>query len=204
MVTLYSAARAVATFLFKFTYPWEVNGNDRLPKEGKYIICPNHISNMDPVFLIMSQKRQIFFMAKSELFKNKIVAKFLYAIGTFPVQRKKSDTKAINKSYEVLEDNNALGIFIEGTRSKDGEFLKPKSGAAMISYKTNTPIIPVCITPKKGKRVRPFRKTIISYGDPISLSELGIEKGTGLEFRNASRIIMGRIKELRERDIKKY
>lgn len=200
MITLYSAARTVAIFLFKFTYPWEVIDSDKLPKSGKYIICPNHISNMDPVFLIMSQKRQIFFMAKSELFKNKIIKKFLYAIGAFPVQRKKGDTKAINKSYDILKNNNVLGIFIEGTRSKDGEFLKPKSGAAMISYKTNTPVIPVYITPKKGKRVKPFKKTIIFYGDPIPLSELGIEKGTGLEFRNASRVIMSRIKELKERN----
>lgn len=201
MGTFYSIIRAIGIFLFKFTYPWEINNSDKLPKEGRYIICPNHISNMDPIFLIISQRRQIYFMAKSELFKNKILAKFLNAMGTFPVQRKKGDTKAINKSYEVLENNNALGIFIEGTRSKNGEFLKPKSGAVMIAYKTNSPIIPVCITPKKGNRVRPFRKTIITYGDPIFVSNLSIERGSGLEFRNASRTIMQRIQDLREGNV---
>ena len=201
MKTFYSIVRLIGIFLFKLTYPWEINNSDKLPKEGRFILCPNHISNMDPVFLIISQKRQIYFMAKSELFENKILAKFLNAMGTCPVHRKKGDIKAINKSYEILENNNVLGIFIEGTRSKNGDFLKPKSGAAMIAYKTNTPIIPVCITPKKGNRVKPFTKTIITYGDPISISDLSIEKGSGVEFRNASRFIMEKIKELRKRDV---
>lgn len=198
MITFYSVIRAIGIFIFKLIYPWEINGSDKLPEKGRYIICSNHISNMDPIFLIISQRRQIYFMAKSELFKNKIFAKFLGKMGAFPVQRKKGDTKAINRSFEILESNDVLGIFIEGTRSKNGEFLRPKSGVSVIAYKTNSPVIPVCITPKRGKSVRPFRKTIITYGDPISISDLSIKEGSGLEIRNASRFIMGKIKELRE------
>ena len=198
MITFYSVIRAIGIFIFKLIYPWEINGSDKLPEKGRYIICSNHISNMDPIFLIISQRRKIYFMAKSELFKNKIFSKFLSKMGAFPVQRKKGDTKAINRSFEILESNNVLGIFIEGTRSKNGEFLRPKSGVSVIAYKTNSPVIPVCITPKRGKNVRPFRKTIITYGDPISISDLSIEEGSGLEIRNASRFIMGKIKELRE------
>ena len=198
MITFYSVIRAIGIFIFKLIYPWEINGSDKLPEKGRYIICSNHISNMDPIFLIISQRRKIYFMAKSELFKNKIFAKFLGKMGAFPVQRKKGDTKAINRSFEILESNNVLGIFIEGTRSKNGEFLRPKSGVSVIAYKTNSPVIPVCITPKRGKNVRQFRKTIITYGDPISISDLSIKEGSGLEIRNASRFIMGKIKELRE------
>lgn len=197
MGNFYSVIRKIGICLLKFIYPWEINDSDVLPQNGRYIICPNHISNMDPLFLIISQKRKICFMAKDELFKNKILSKFLYAMGAFPIKRKKSDVKAINKAFEVLENDDVLGLFIEGTRSKTGEFLKPKSGAAMIAYKTNSPIIPVCIAPKKGKKIKPFKKTVINYGKPINVSELGIENGSGLEFRNASRIIMDRIKNLK-------
>lgn len=201
MITFYSVIRAIGIFIFKLIYPWEINGSDKLPEKGRYIICSNHISNMDPIFLIISQRRKIYFMAKSELFKNKIFAKFLSKMGAFPVQRKKGDTKAINRSFEILESNDVLGIFIEGTRSKNGEFLRPKSGVSVIAYKTNSPVIPVCITPNRGKNVRPFRKTIITYGDPISISDLSIKEGSGLEIRNASRFIMGKIKELREENL---
>ena len=99
MITFYSVIRAIGIFIFKLIYPWEINGSDKLPEKGRYIICSNHISNMDPIFLIISQRREIYFMAKSELFKNKIFSKFLSKMGAFPVQRKKGDTKAINRSF---------------------------------------------------------------------------------------------------------
>ncbi len=198
MSFFYKIIRILLFCLFKFIYPIKVNCKYNLPNTGKMIICSNHISNMDPIFLIISQKRQINFMAKKEIFKNKLVAIILNALGAFPIDRKNSGSKSINKTFEILKNENILGIFLEGTRSKDGEFLKPKSGVAMISYKTNSDILPVCITPKKGKKIKPFKKTIISYGEIIKKKHLKIKEASGLEFRTASRFIMEKISKLRE------
>ena len=93
-----------------------------------------------------------------------------------------------------------MGIFIEGTRSKTGEFLRPKSGASIIAYQTQTPVIPVCITPRNTK-IKKFDGVYISWGKPMSIEELGLKNGTPEEYRNASRMIMGEIKKLRERDL---
>ena len=198
---IFVAGRIVLLPVYKMLYFYKVNGAKNLPKEGSYIVCCNHLSNNDPVFLSLTQSRQIYYMAKSELFDNKFVSWVITKLGAFPVQRGAGDGKAINTAEEVVKDGRLLGIFIEGTRSKTGEFLRPKSGAAIIAYQTQTPIIPVCITPK-NKKIKVFHKVTISWGKPLSIEELGLKNGTPEEYRNASRRVMAEIKKMRENDLK--
>ena len=89
-----------------------VNG---FPKEGKVIICSNHISLKDPPMLALDTKRQIFYMAKSELFENKFVGSLITALGAFSVDRGVGDSNALDRCGEILEQDGAVGIFIEGT-----------------------------------------------------------------------------------------
>ncbi len=198
---IYVVGRILVIPIFKLLFFYKVNGKKNLPKTGPFIVCSNHLSNYDPVFLALTQKRQIYYMAKAELFKNKFLSWLIRTLGAFPVERGAGDGKAINQAEEVVNDGRLLGIFIEGTRSKTGEFLRPKSGAAIIAHQMNVPVIPVCITPK-NKKVKVFRKVTISWGKPMSVEELGLKNGGGEEYRNASRKIMDEIKKLRENDLK--
>ncbi len=198
---IYVIGRILAIPIFKLLFFYKVNGKKNLPKKGAYIVCSNHLSNYDPVILALTQKRQIYYMAKAELFENKFFSWLIRKLGAFPVTRGAGDGKAINEAEEVIKDGRLLGIFIEGTRSKTGEFLRPKSGAATIAQQMNVPVIPVCITPK-NKKVKLFQKLTVSWGKPLSPEELGFKNGTGEEFRNASRKIMAEIKKLRENDLK--
>ncbi len=198
---LYVIGRILFIPVFKLLFFYKVNGKHNVPKDGAYIVCSNHLSNYDPILLALTQKRQIFYMAKQELFKNKLAAKVIRTLGAFPVTRGAGDGKAINEAENVVNDGKLLGIFIEGTRSKTGEFLRPKSGAAIVAQQMNVPVIPVCITPKKQK-IKVFQKVTISWGTPLTPQQLGLEKGSGEEYRNASRMIMSEIKKLRENDLK--
>ncbi|MBQ1659019.1 MAG: 1-acyl-sn-glycerol-3-phosphate acyltransferase [Clostridia bacterium] len=198
---IYVVGRILVIPIFKLLFFYKVNGKKNLPKTGPFIVCSNHLSNYDPVFLALTQKRQIYYMAKAELFKNKFLSWLIRTLGAFPVERGAGDGKAINQAEEVVNDGRLLGIFIEGTRSKTGEFLRPKSGAAIIAHQMNVPVIPVCITPK-NKKVKVFQKVTISWGKPMSVEELGLKNGGGEEYRNASRKIMDEIKKLRENDLK--
>lgn len=200
---IYSIIKALATPIFKLLYFYDIKGKENIPQNGNFILCCNHLSLADPVFLVVSQKRKVYFMAKSELFRNKTLAKFFCVMGAFPVNRGKNDMGAIDKSEQILENDGILGIFLEGTRSKDGELLKPKSGASMISFKAKADILPVCITPKNGGKIRLFHKTFISYGKIINAETLGITSESSVGFRNASRTIMNEIKKLREIDLAK-
>ena len=74
----------------------------------------------------------------------------------------------------------------------------------MLAHQHQAPILPVCMTTKTGVSAKPFHKTMISYGELIQPYELGIVEGTGSEYRKASRLVMQRIAEMRERDEKAF
>ena len=179
---LYRFLAAIVRPLVHIFYRLEVRGLENVPASGRCIICPNHTSNIDPVLLIVTLRRQIYFMAKAELFKNKLLAKLFRALGAFPVERGKGDGVAISEAENI---------------SKTGDFLRPRAGCAMIAYQTNSPIIPVCITGARQHKAKFLRKAIISIGEPISVAELHIKNETGKEFRDASRFIMDMIKRLK-------
>ena len=189
--------RVVLLPFFKLIYRMKYVGRENVPENGAYILASNHRLATDPIMLGMGLKRQVLFMAKEELFKNKFISWFLRKLGAFPVSRGKADTGSIRHFENALENGALMGIFIEGTRSKDGEFLPPKNGCSLIAWDTKTPVIPVCHT-KIGSR------TVFHFGKPLSLENMGFEKGGAREFRNASRVIMDHIKALRAEDLANY
>ena len=201
MSPFYRFGRGLLMPFYKLLFWYKINGRENVPNDGAYIVCSNHLSNNDPVLLGLAMKRQIFYMAKAELFRNPIAGWVIRHLGAFPVNRGAGDGKAINEAEQIVKDGKLLGIFIEGTRSKTGEFLRPKSGASIIAHQMNVPVIPVCITPK-NKKIRVFQQVKISIGKPITPKELGLDKGTPEEYRNSSRKIMAEIKKLRENDLK--
>lgn len=186
--------RAVCIPIFKLKYRTKYIGTENVPDEGAYILASNHTSAVDPIMIGIGMKRQVLFMAKDELFKNRFLNWFLRKLGAFPVDRGKADTDSIRHFEDVLKEGYLMGIFIEGTRSKDGTFLKPKNGCSLIAWDTKTPVIPVCHT-LIGKRVW------FHFGKPLSMEDMEFQNGGAKEFRNASRIIMDHIKALREEDL---
>jgi len=195
---LYRVARAILrplhTVLFLPTY---IN-RENIPENGKCIICSNHISLLDPVFIVFGVKRQVHFMAKSGLFKNPIASWFFRAIGTFPVNRDSAvDTTAINNSISVLSNDHVMGIFPEGTRTKDGEIGRFKAGAVMLAVKENAPLVPTAIYIKRGKGGL-FCKPVVAFGEPVTTTELGITEDSPKQIREASRVLCEKVKELQQ------
>ena len=187
--------RAVSIPILKLKCRMRYKGQENVPMEGAYILASNHREAVDPIMLGIGIKRQIHFMAKAELFEKKFIGWFLRKLGAFPVERDSSAARGAIKHFEqVVKDGNLMGIFIEGTRSKTDDFLPPKNGVSLIAYDTKTPVIPVCVTIINKRRV-------IHYGKPLSLEDMGFDKGGAREFRNASRTIMDHIKALREQDL---
>lgn len=196
----YYRAISVVRPLVKFFYPFEVRGVENIERaQSPYIICSNHLSNLDPAFLMFTHKDPIRFMAKQELFKNRILKWFFTNMGAFEVRRGKGDKSALDTSENILKSGEILGIFVEGTRSKTGEFLRAKSGAALIALSTESKILPVCITGTgKNNKVKLFHKTIISYGEVIRCEDMEYEPGSRVSLKNVTERIMKSIKSLRE------
>ncbi|MDO4419325.1 MAG: lysophospholipid acyltransferase family protein [Ruminococcus sp.] len=195
---------SVLVFILRFPlfliFRYKHINKNNIPKEGRYIIASNHISGPDCIFVGLGQKRYIRFMAKAELFENKFLNWFFTKMGAFAVNRGKGDTGAINNAKEMIENGETLGIFIEGTRSKTGEFLKPKSGAVMLAHQMNCKIIP-CAISCKGLKPSFWRRKYVHFGEPVTVEELGITKASPREYRDASRKLMDIIAELRKQDI---
>lgn len=144
-------------------------GLENIENAGKCVVCPNHSTIFDP-FWVYFKSKDMWIMAKAELFKNKILAALLKAYNVFPIKRGKKDAGSLIHSINVIEknDNAKLLVFIEGTRiKKDKQRGKAKVGPAFIASKAGVPIIPVHIT----KNPRIFSKVVVRFGKPIVLPE---------------------------------
>ncbi len=129
-----------------FVFDLKVHNSDsiNISKES-LIVCGNHTSMIDPVILAITSKRQIHFMGKKELFDKKILGYILRKLGGFPVDRQGVSMSAIKNSLAVLNNNEILGIFPEGTRVKQFDEKNAKAGIALIANKAKTNIIPFYI-----------------------------------------------------------
>ncbi|RKJ39944.1 1-acyl-sn-glycerol-3-phosphate acyltransferase [Acutalibacter sp. 1XD8-33] len=192
-------------FLTLFYYPvfrLHVRGRENVPRTGPVLLCCNHMAKRDPVMLGVSVRRQVFYMAKEELFENWFIGGILRSLGAFPVRRGTGGADALADADQLLEENAMVGVFIEGTRSKDGRLQKPKTGAALLAYRSGAQVVPVCITAGDGGLPKKFKRHIVNIGKPIPAEKLAIPDDSGMQLRKASRMIMAEIAALREETLK--
>ncbi len=195
-MSAYMWAVPVARPLFRFLFRMKFYGFENIPKEGGVLLCCNHRTYFDPVALAIGcNKRVIHYMAKEELFHG-LFGKLIKAIGAFPVNRQHAGADTMNTAYQLLKDGEILGMFPEGTRSKDGKLLKFKAGAVMIAAKENVPILPAAVC--FGEKLRPFSRVSVRFGKPVMPADLGMVNGTGTEMRAATRQLMDKVDELLE------
>ena len=188
----YRFGRALIKLLNLILYNIHVEGEENIPETGGVVLCPNHISNYDPLAVATHMKRQVHFMAKAELYKNFIVRKVLLAVGTIPVDRGKVSLETLKESLRVLKNGEILGIFPEGTRVKNGERRKPMEGFVVFALKTKSPILPVHIEGEYKFR----GKINIKFGKPIELNEYYGKKVKPEEMSKTSEKIMDIVYDL--------
>lgn len=169
MSALVAVIKAVLGFFLGIVNPVRMVGMENVPDEGAFILCANHISFRDPIYMVLRLKRKISFMSKIELFKNPIVAAVLREVGAFPVDRGRADMNAMRTSFRILKEGGGLGIFPQGTRSADGERAPMHGGTALIAQKSGAKVIPAYI----NGPYRLFRRTEIRFGRPVALEEFG-------------------------------
>lgn len=189
----YKIAKNSASFILRIVFRINIKGKDKIPENGKLIICSNHISILDPVMLAIAIPRPIVFMAKKELFENKILNKLFSNLGAFPVDRDESDLSAMRNSLKTLKMDKVLGIFPEGTRVKEFNLETVKAGIGLIAVKSKSPVLPVYIDSKYNI----FGKVNIRIGETIYLDEFYGKKLGNEDYKNISKDIMKSIYELK-------
>ena len=162
---LYRFAVRLFKILGHIFYRFEVTGREHIPQNGAVILCSNHIHTYDCLLLAIFTKRQIHYMAKKELFENRLFYALLSRVGAFPVDRGTADLKAYRHTMEVLKSGKVLGIFSQGTRTQD--FDNVKGGVGVFALKSGAPIVPVGIS----GTYRFFSKMRLNFGPPISMEQ---------------------------------
>jgi 1-acyl-sn-glycerol-3-phosphate acyltransferase len=137
-------------------------GRENIP-EGPVLICANHSSNLDPLFLsfALGIEHHPHYMAKIELFRIPVVSSVLRGIGAISVDRKRGDIGAVKAAMKYLKAGEKVGIFPEGHRIAD-DGGAAKRGAVQIADQMRVPILPVFIPRHK----KPFHTYTIAVGAP--------------------------------------
>lgn len=168
----YDLGRHFLRPFYNLFWPSKVTGEENIPDEGGFILCANHVHMRDPLFLaVRLPKRHFTFLAKAELFKNPILG-FLIGdkgLGAIPINRGHSDLGAIREALKTIANGHGLGIFPQGTRSRDNTPTPMLTGTALIAIRANVPVLPVYI----DAPYRRFHHVDIRVGKPIDLSDLG-------------------------------
>ena len=165
---LYNFLRPIVRVLTNLIFRVKVTGTENLP-EGAYILSGNHRHNWDPVLLAANiRDRQVHFLAKDVLFKNRFIGWFLKKLYAIPVRREDNDIVAIKNAMKVLKNGEILGLFPEGTRNRtDQKLLEPKGGLVLLAVRKKVPVVPAGIS----GNFRLFGKVRVNFGEPIYLDD---------------------------------
>jgi 1-acyl-sn-glycerol-3-phosphate acyltransferase len=197
---VYNLCAALSWPVLHGLFRLESQGVERIPAEGGFVLAANHVSNFDPFPLGMPlwPKRQLFFMAKVELFKPPL-AQILTAGGAFPVRRGERDMEAFERAVEICRRGDVVSMFPEGTRQTKGlrkRFQpRPRTGSARIAMTAGVPLVPAAI--KGTDRLARLEKLRVAYGDPVPVDDLADEPPVQA-YHEATERLMASIATLRE------
>jgi 1-acyl-sn-glycerol-3-phosphate acyltransferase len=177
----YPLVRLIVSLPALLLYRARAIGVENVPKTGALILAPNHFSQMDHFFVGLHLRRQVRFMAKSQMFGPPVLTYIYKHGGVFPVRRGHRDEESIETAFTILRQGGMLLVYAEGGRSRSGELGEVKPGIGRIALESGAPVVPVAIQGSEGvrrwKRFR-FPKVTVEFGEPL---EFPTEEAPGRE-----------------------
>ena len=192
-MVLYYILLPLAWIVFHIGFRVRAEGRDNLKKiqTRGYILAPNHISAIDPVFVVITRfwGRRMVVFAKKELFEiNVLLTWFFRWMGALCVRGTREELDVIDQTVEACRNGGTLLIFPEGTREKEGKLLQPKSGLFVIAAQAAVDVVPVRIlydTP--DGRMKLFCKVKVVYGEPMPAAQFAMESRRDLKTLRANK-----------------
>jgi 1-acyl-sn-glycerol-3-phosphate acyltransferase len=173
---VYRLARVVLTIPLLFIYRFRAIGVDNVPYEGPVILAPNHFSFFDHFFIAMLIRREVQFMAKSQLFRPPVLDFILTHGGTFPVRRGQKDEEAFITAHSILDRGGTVLMYAEGGRSRSKTLGQPKPGLGRLALESGAPVVPIAIHGsqhmREAKRGLISPKVTVHYGEPIAFEQV--------------------------------
>lgn len=192
-MVLYYILLPLAWIVFHIGFRVECIGRENLKKvrTSGCIIAPNHVSAIDPVFVVITRfwGRRMVVFAKKELFEiNVLLTWFFRWMGALCVRGTREELDVIDQTVEACRNGGTLLIFPEGTREKEGKLLQPKSGLFVIAAQAAVDVVPVRIlydTP--DGRMKLFCKVKVVYGEPMPAEQFAMESRRDLKTLRANK-----------------
>ncbi len=163
----------IATLIRPFFCRLEVEGREHVPPRGGVVLACNHPGGLDVVFLGYASPRQIYYMAKYELFQiHPLFSAFIRAAGAFPIRRGQKDLEAIAYAIQLVKQGKVLGMFPEGTRNHGRGLKRGKPGTVRIAMAAGAPIVPAAVIGvpewhRSWYRLGPRPKVTVRFGPPL-------------------------------------
>ena len=203
----YWALKVVLTPLLRLLYRVRVEGRANVPRTGPVILASNHQSFIDSIFLPLSVRRRVTFVAKAEYFESWKTAWFFRAVGMIPLKRDggSASQRALAAAKEVLLAGGVLGIYPEGTRSPDGRLYRGHTGVARLAVQCGAAVVPVAqhgtadVQPIGVMVPRFFKPVRLTLGQPLHFPVSSEGNGAGMgagELRRVTDEIMRSIAAL--------
>jgi glycerol-3-phosphate dehydrogenase (NAD(P)+) len=168
---VYWLTRAILQPAMQVFFRMSRMGREHVPATGPVILAANHRSFLDPFVIGVCLRRPVYFVAKRELFDNRLIGWFLNCLGAFPIRRGESDEESVETAKQILARGDALVIFPEGTRIRSGSLGQPKRGVGRLALETGAPVVPVTVHgtehARRGWRFRPV-KVKVRMGRPLT------------------------------------
>lgn len=182
-------------------YSCKVFGKENIPEESA-VICCNHLSAIDVLYLVNHFNKNTFFVAKKELFNKKFSGNFLSSFGGVPIDRENVDVKALMNIVRLLKEGKNMVIFPEGTRNKTGttELLPFKGGSVVLAMKTKRKVLPVIIY----KKAKFLRKNYMIIGKPFDLNNFYEKNVTDENVVNMENFVRDKMVELQQELFDKF
>ncbi|ABY24008.1 1-acyl-sn-glycerol-3-phosphate acyltransferase [Renibacterium salmoninarum ATCC 33209] len=206
-MALYDLARGTIKAMIAVACRPKIIGLENVPKDGPFIVAPNHLSFLDSVLIQTLLPRKVGFFAKAEYFttkgiKGKMMKSFFTGVGSIPVERgeQAASVAALKSLLDILAAGDGVGIYPEGTRSRDGKLYRGRTGVGWLALTTGAPVLPVGLKdtdklqPSGKNTVRPQHLSL-TVGKPLYFEKTGPDHSLPAR-RAATDRIMDAIAEL--------
>jgi 1-acyl-sn-glycerol-3-phosphate acyltransferase len=168
-------------------------GVENVPKTGGAVYAINHLHWIDIPLTGLLSPRTVWFVAKADAANYPLAGSFLRLHGAIAIHRGESDREAVRRMRDEARAGHVVGLFVEGTRQKNGRPGVAQPGAAMVGMQEDVPIIPIAIYGTQFWKPGNFRRCTVAFGEPLRFDDLP-KNGKG--YREATAVIERRIHEL--------
>ncbi|MGA7203601.1 MAG: lysophospholipid acyltransferase family protein [Specibacter sp.] len=206
-MALYDLTRVLTRGSIKGLCRPTVQGLENVPVDGPFIVAPNHLSFFDSVIVQALTPRPVSFFAKAEYFngkgiKGKLMKSFFESVNSIPVERgeQAASVQALKTLLDILGRGEGVGIYPEGTRSRDGILYRGRTGVGWLALTTGAPVVPVgiigteALQPAGRNTVKPAHFTL-RFGKPLHFEKTGPDHSLPAR-RHVTDTIMDAIAEL--------